>query len=189
MQNIDQLTLTPEDTILLIIDIQDRLAPVILGHQNIIAATQTLIQTANILTIPILVTEQYPRGLGQTVADIRASLADIATCRGYFSKLTFSALTDEVATIMVETGRKKVILAGMETHVCVFQTARALIETGYHVFLAQDAVGSRTQENRQNGLDLIRACGGVITNVETIVFDLLKIAGTPAFKEISKLIK
>nr|NLJ02104.1 isochorismatase family protein [Bacillota bacterium] len=106
-----------------------------------------------------------------------------------FAKNSFTAYTDEVKTALKELGRKKVLVVGMETHVCVFQTVRDLISDDYQVFVVKDAVASRTKVNFLNGLDLMQALGAVITNTETAVFDLLKVSGTPEFKVMSKLIK
>jgi len=189
MIEFDKLTVSANDSILLIIDIQERLAPAIAHSESILEKTGILVQSAAVLGIPVLATEQYPKGLGPTVEPIQALFSQTASFLGVFAKIQFSALTPEVLAAIQATGRKKVVIAGMETHVCVFQTARALQTAGYQCFLAQDAVGSRTDANRDNGLDLIRTCGAVVTNVETLVFDWLKQAGTPVFKQLSKLIK
>ncbi len=189
MSQLHHLTLEANSAILLVIDIQERLAPAIHQSEAIISNASKLIQIAQALQMPVLATEQYPKGLGPTVPELQGLLNSTAQFAAVFTKLSFSALTPEVIAFLESAGRRQVIIAGMETHVCVFQTARALQNQGYQVFLAQDAVGSRAIENKQNGLDLIRACGATITNVETILFDLLKEAGTPAFKTLSKLIK
>ena len=185
----DQFTLNQEDTILLIIDVQDRLTPAIYDQASIISRTIVLLQAAAEMNMPVLLTEQYPRGLGATVTAIRELLAEHLPDAQNFEKLTFSACTPEFNAALAATGRKKVIIAGMETHVCVFQTTRQLLADGYQVFIARDAVSSRTQENRENGLQLMSAMGAIISNTETILLDLQKVAGTPQFKQISKLIK
>ena len=189
MIDFDKLTVSAGDSILMIIDIQERLAPAIAHNESILEKTGVLVQAAEAMGIPVLATEQYPKGLGPTIAPIQVLFSQMANFLGVFEKLQFSAVTPEVLAAIQATGRKKVVIAGMETHVCVFQTTRALQAAGYQCFLAQDAVGSRTDANRDNGLDLIRACGAVVTNVETLVFDWLKQAGTPVFKQISRLIK
>src|SRR5690606_37736710 len=106
-----------------------------------------------------------------------------------FEKITFSGLTPEVAQALEQTNRKKIIVTGIETHVCVYQTVRDLLKEGYQVFVAEDGVCSRSKANWRNGLSLMAAMGAVITNTETVFFDLMKQAGTPLFKELSKLIK
>ena len=189
MTDLEKLTVSADDTILLVIDIQERLAPAIAHSEALIEKTGILLQAAAALGLPVLATEQYPKGLGPTIEPLRSLFSQTASYIGTFEKIQFSALTPEVHAAIEATGRKKVVIAGMETHVCVFQTARALQASGFQCFLAADAVGSRTDANRANGIDLIRACGAVVTNVETLVFDWLKQAGTPLFKQISKLIK
>jgi len=189
MTDFDLLTVSSNDSILLVIDIQERLAPAIAHSGPILEKTAILIQVASALGIPVLATEQYPKGLGTTVEPIKTLLSQAEDFLGIFEKIQFSALTSEVLAVLQVSGRRKVVVAGMEAHVCVFQTARDLQAAGFQCFLAQDAVGSRTDANRDNGLDLIRACGAVVTNVETVAFDWLKQAGTPVFKQVSKLIK
>ncbi|NTW06133.1 MAG: isochorismatase family protein [Peptococcaceae bacterium] len=152
--------------------------------QEVIDRTNILLETARTLTIPVLATEQYPRGLGTTIADILLG-PEIHP----YEKLTFTGCTQEVIMALENIGRKKVIVAGMETHVCVFQTVRDLLSLGYQVFVVRDAVCSRSRENYLNGLALMKDMGAVITNSETVVFDLMKEAGTAEFKILSKLIK
>lgn len=177
--------LDKSEAVLLIIDIQERLAPVINKADEVIKNTNVLIAMAKEMEIPILVTEQYPKGLGCTVKEISDNLEDGSK----FEKNTFTGCTIEVASALKETGRKKVIITGMETHVCVFQTVRDLLTSGYQVFVVADGVSSRTVENFKNGLDLMKEMGAVISNTETILFDLLKESGTPEFRTLSKLIK
>lgn len=187
--HLDRFAVRAEDTILLVIDIQERLVPAIDGGEQVVARAGTLIQAAGHLGLPILVTEQYPRGLGPTVRHLRDLLTAAPGVAGIFEKITFTACTDEVIASLTATGRRKVIITGMETHVCVFQTARHLLAQGFQVFVAEDAVSSRTTANKQNGLQLIAAMGGVISNMETLLFDLLRAGGTPQFKMVSKLVK
>jgi nicotinamidase-related amidase len=189
MPDLSALTVDREASLLLLIDIQEKLAPAIADHDSIIRSSAILLQAAAILNVPVLVTEQYPKGLGPTVPTLREALEQAPSALGVIEKMAFSACTPEVLSAIEATGRRKIVIAGMETHVCVFQTSRDLKAAGYEVFLAADAVGSRTHANRESGLALIRACGAVITNVETLLFDWLKVAGTPEFKQISKLIK
>lgn len=179
----DKFTLQVEDSLLLVIDIQDRLVAAMGQGAQVIERTGILLQVAKAMNIPVIVTEQYPKGLGRTVAELPIEGAKV------FEKITFSAYTAEVAEALREANRKKIIVTGMETHVCVFQTVRDLLQAGYQVFVVQDAVCSRRKMNFKNGIALMAAMGAVITNTETVFFDLMKKAGTPEFKELSKLIK
>ena len=181
----DKFTLEREEALLLVIDIQEKLMPVMKYADQVIAKTNTLIAVARRLEIPLMFTEQYPKGLGQTVPQVAENLEGATYCE----KMTFSACTPDLMERLTKAGTRKVIVTGMETHVCVFQTVRQLLQQGYQVFLPADAVCSRTKENWRNGLALMQAMGAVITNTETVFFDLMKLAGTPEFRELSKLIK
>jgi nicotinamidase-related amidase len=182
---LDKFTLTREEAVLLIIDIQERLVPAMPSAKQVIKNTNTLISIAEKLKIPIMVTEQYPKGLGKTVAEININLPTTPV----YEKKTFSGCTEEVVSALDQLKRKKIIVTGMETHICVLQTVRDLLKADYQVFVVGDAVCSRTKENYQNALSLINQMGGVVTNTETVFFDLIKEAATPLFRELSKLIK
>ncbi|MBM7866453.1 isochorismatase family protein [Heliobacterium gestii] len=182
----DKFRLDAGEAVLMVIDIQERLVPAIAQGQRVIDRTAILITVAERLGIPIIAIEMYPKGLGKTVAP----LADKLQAADRFEKVTFSALTEDVRSCLAAMeGRRKVIVAGMETHVCVFQSVRDLLRQDYLPFVAADAVGSRSTANNANGLDLMREMGAVITNVETIFFDLMQRAATPLFRELSPLIK
>lgn len=177
--------LNRNEAVLLIIDIQDRLVPVINKVNDVIKNTNVLIDMAKEMDIPILVTEQYPKGLGFTVQEILVNLED----SNIFEKNTFSGCTKEIFDALKRLGRKKIILTGVETHVCVYQTARDLLKAGYQVVVVADGVSSRTVENYNNGIGLMKDMGAVISNTETVLFDLLNESGTPQFRVLSKLIK
>lgn len=181
----DKFTLNREETVLLVIDIQEKLVPVMDYKDQVINNNKILISAAQQMDFPVVATEQYPKGLGQTVPE----LLKLIDKDNIFAKNSFTAYTDEVRDALKSLNKKKVLLTGMETHICVFQTARDLISDGYQVYLVKDAVASRTKNNFSNGLELIKSLGAAITNTETAVFDLLKISGTPEFKCMSKLIK
>lgn len=181
----EKYVLNRDDVCLLVIDIQERLLPAMLDQDRVIKNSKILLQGAKELGIPVVVTEQYPKGLGATVEDLKALLGDAKV----FSKNSFTAYTKEVKEELEGLNKKRIIILGMETHVCVYQTTRDLIKAGYYVHLAGDGVSSRTKENYLNGLDLMKELGAVINNTETIIFDLLEISGTPEFKVMSKLIK
>jgi nicotinamidase-related amidase len=138
------------------------------------------------MELPVLATEQYPRGLGSTVEEIKQDLPEKVVVS---EKISFDACTDEIRQALLASGRKQVIICGMETHVCVYQTVRRLLADGYEVFVAADAVGSRTVANKENALAMFRQMGAVVSNTETLIFDLLQVAGTPLFKQVSALIK
>ncbi len=181
----DKYVLIKEESILFVIDIQEKLVPVMKYGAQVIRNINTLITIARRLDIPVIATEQYPKGLGRTVPEISNNMDQSAV----FEKVSFSGCTREVNSAIESLGRNKIIIAGMETHVCVFQTVRSLLARSYQVFVVGDAVCSRTKENWLNGLSLMSSMGAVITNTETVFFDLMKEAGTPLFKELSRLIK
>jgi len=181
----DKYVLNREEAILLIIDIQEKLVPAMSCNDKVINNTKILIAGANQMDIPIIYTEQYPKGLGRTIEELEVEIEN----GQLFEKNSFTAFTNEVRDALKSNGKKKVIIAGMETHVCVYQTVRDLLASCYEVFVIKDAVASRTEMNYLNGLDLMASMGAVITNTETVIFDLLKISGTPEFKILSKMIK
>lgn len=181
----DKYYINKEDAVLVIIDIQERLVPVMNKKEGIIKNTNILVSMANTMDIPIVVTQQYTKGLGETVAEINGNLRDVKR----IEKIDFTACINETMDYLKEIDRKSIIVAGIEAHVCVLQTVRDLLAQGYNVFLVSDGVGSRTEENYKNALEMMRDMGAVISNTESILFDLLKKAGTPEFKELSRLIK
>ena len=181
----DKFNLTKEDAVLMIIDIQERLAVAMEYGENVIDNTDILITISKDLGIPVLATEQYPKGLGSTVEKLNPNLEEDSI----YEKIAFSGYIEQLTSGLKQTGRKKVVIVGMEAHVCVFQTVRDLLANDYQVFVVADAVCSRTKQNYKIALDLMDAMGAVITSTETVCFDLLKEAGTPLFKKISKLIK
>ncbi|MDD4324554.1 MAG: isochorismatase family protein [Eubacteriales bacterium] len=180
-----KFTLDRKDIFLFVIDIQDRLARVMEFKDQVIENNVTLLKTAKEMDFPVIATEQYPQGLGRTSPELLALMDE----GNIFSKNCFTAYSDELVEKLKTLGRKKVLLTGMETHICVFQTARDLINDGYEVFVVKDAVCSRSKENYLNGLDLIQSMGAVITNTETVLYDLMKVSGTAEFKKLSQLIK
>jgi nicotinamidase-related amidase len=145
-----------------------------------------LIELAKIQSIPLVVSEQYPRGLGQTVSEIRDALPVYLPVE----KLTFNCCDETVFMNALKTlNRKTVILTGMEAHICVLQTCVSLIEKGFNVHLVQDAICSRYKENWRVGIEFMRDAGAIVTCTETVLFQLLRVAGTEEFKVISKRIK
>ncbi|WP_242393792.1 hydrolase [Anaeromyxobacter oryzisoli] len=172
---------------ILIVDVQDRLTPAMPPDAlaRLVKYAKALIGAGKELGLPVLATEQYPKGLGRTLPELREPLPAAP-----IEKMHFSCGADPgFAAALEATGRKQVVIAGMEAHVCVFQTARDLVAMGYEVHVCADAVSSRTEEHRRVGLDLCREAGAVITTAETAIFDLLHQAGTAEFKKVAPLVK
>lgn len=181
----DKYTLNKEESLILVIDIQDRLKGAMEQGDRVVKNTKILLEASKLMDVPVLFTEQYPKGLGHTAEEILEVLGEVEV----FEKSSFTGCIDGVNSRLHDLGRKKIIIVGMETHVCVLQTCRDLISKGYTVHIAKDGVASRTRENYKNALGMMRDMGAVISNTETILFDLLKRAGTEEFKFISKMIK
>lgn len=180
------MLLDRDRSVLLVVDIQERLAPAIAGGEAVVARAAFLLEAAARLGVPVVASEQYPKGLGHTVPALRPLLEGAAV----FPKTAFSAARDpEIARHLRGLGRPQVVLTGMETHVCVLQTALGLKEAGYAVAVAADAVGSRHPERRLLGLERMRAEGVVIADSEMAAFEWLGEAGTPVFREVSRLIR
>ncbi len=176
---------------LLVVDIQDRLLPAMPDDiaADMIANTQKLIAAADRLGLPIVVSQQYPKGLGPTSQPITDALASVKGVHR-FDKLEFSAATAPgFLDIASRLGRDQWIVCGMETHVCVYQTARDLVARGWAAHVCADAVCSRARLNWEVALDLLRTVGAVVTSTEICIFDLLGKAGTEEFKALSKVIK
>jgi len=172
-------------TALLVVDIQERLMTAMesAACERMVRRSVALIAGARALGLPIAVTEQYPKGLGPTVAPVRDAVPNFSP----IEKVSFSCVSD--ALVAAFQGRRQILLCGAETHVCVFQTARDLAARGLTAFLCADAVLSRTEEDRRVGLELCRGEGAVVTCVEAALFDLLGRAGTPEFKAVSAAVK
>ena len=182
----DKFFLDTGNTVLVIIDIQERLAAVMKAREAVVNNCLHLIEIAKLYSVPVVVTEQYPKGLGHTVEEIRKALPDYKP----IEKLTFSCCDEKSFTDEIENFRgKTVVLAGMETHVCVLQTCIGLVRDGFSVHLVKDAVCSRSKENWKTALEFMRDAGAVVTCTEIVLFQLLKRAGTEEFKLISKRIR
>lgn len=181
--------LSRERAALLVVDIQERLAPAMPEEilAQVIRNTTILIEGAKRLGLPIVVSQQYPKGLGPTLAAIESALPPTAH---RFDKTEFSASPGLPAQLIgPKDGRDQWIIAGMETHICVYQTARGLVDRGLNPHVAIDAACSRSKLNWEIGRDLIAKAGATITSTETVLFELLGRAGSDDFKAISRLIK
>jgi nicotinamidase-related amidase len=178
--------LTPQNTALIVVDVQEKLMAAMQRRADMIAGVDKLLRAARALELPTLVTFQYLKGLGPLCAELAEAAAGLPT----FEKLTFSCCGDETFLRAVkELRRPRLILCGMETHVCVQQTTIDLMNAGYFVYVCADAVCSRRDLDRDVALARMRDCGAVITTVESAVFELLREAGTPAFKACLPLFK
>jgi nicotinamidase-related amidase len=177
--------LQKETTALLVIDVQERLMPVIHGQEQIFASVNKLLRGAEILGLETIITEQYPKGLGNTCKEV-----EIGENKTLIEKVCFSCMQSEPVTEQLKlTNKKSLIICGVESHICVLKTTLDALKQGYEVHVVADAVSSRTAENKQIALDRMRQAGAFITSVEMVLFMLLDKAGTDEFKAISKLIK
>ncbi|MFH1031325.1 MAG: hydrolase [Chloroflexota bacterium] len=178
--------LSIEKTALLLIDIQDRLTRVISDKESLVANLQKLIKSVKVLGLPVLLTEQYPRGLGPTIPEVASLLPDIKSV----VKMSFSCCGDGgFIRELKSLKREQVLVAGIETHVCVYQTVADLLNDGYEAQVVADCVSSRTRENKAIALDRMKDIGAGITSVEMAVFELLRTAESKQFKDISQIIK
>ena len=182
--------LTREEAVLIVVDVQERLVPAIDKelYARSVKNFKIVIETAGTLGLPILLTEQYPKGLGPTVPAVLQALEGKSYER--VEKVTFSCGRDETFLAAVtKTGRRQVVLIGMEAHVCVYQTSLDLQDAGYEVFVLDDAVSSRYRHNYESGIAALRDARIVVLSTEAAVFQLLKVAVTPEFKKISSLLR
>ncbi|KYG08350.1 hydrolase [Sorangium cellulosum] len=182
--------LEPSASAVIVVDVQEKLAAAMPAPQMdaLTRAATLLIEAARRLGAHVLATEQYPAGLGRTVAPLAEKLAQAGA--PVIPKMAFSACDAlEFERAFGERAPRTAIVVGMEAHVCVFQTVRELAARGVAVHVPLDGVASRRDDHRLAGLDLCRAAGATITTAETVVFDWLKVAGTDDFKHLSKLIR
>ncbi len=187
--HVPPLTRSPElmgrnDTALLVIDAQQRLMPQILEQARIVWNIGRLIDGARILGLEVMATEQYPRGLGPTVPELAERLGTIP------SKLAFSCgQCGHLFSRLADAGRHKILLAGVEAHVCVMQSVLDLMHEGFRVYVAVDAIGSRSVLDYQTALRRMESSGATLTTTEAALFEWCEVAGTPEFKEISALVR
>lgn len=184
--NFDTKTYDNKDnTLLLVIDLQEKLMPAIYESDRIIKNSACLLKVFKMYGIKKIATEQYPKGLGQSVDEIKENLDD----EHIFSKTSFDAITDEVSSYLKENKITNVIITGAETHICVYQTVRRLLFEGYKVFVVEDAVSSFNKEQKDLGLKSMSDMGASLVNTEMLMFDLASDAKDENFKEISKMVK
>jgi nicotinamidase-related amidase len=180
--------LEPEQCALIVIDIQDKLLPPIWEKERLVRNAQLLIRLAGILDIPTLMTTQYSKGLGNTVPEVASLLPETPSV----DKLMFSCFGSDVFCSLIKRlpgQRTTALLCGMETHICVMQTALGALREGYLVHVAADAVSSRTELNWRIGLERMRAAGAILSSTEMMIYELLRSSGAPAFKELLPYLK
>ena len=176
-----------EDSLVLIIDIQEKLLNATFNKNLLEKKAEIITKSANILNIPIIITEQYPKGLGSTIDCIKNSTNNSTK---YYEKTSFSALDDaNLAEEIKKENKKQIIIFGIETHICVNQTVTALIKAGYEVHVISDACGSRSEMEYSAGLSRMKDNGAHIITTEIALFEWLKSAKHEKFKEIQNLIK
>jgi len=178
--------LEKEKTGLLIIDVQEKLMQVMGQRQRVADNIKKLVLLSKLFDFPVILTEQYPKWLGPTLPEVEESLPAYEP----ISKLHFNCCDVDAFNHRLDSeDLRNVIVTGVESHICVFQTCVSILERGYRVHVPQDAVNSRTDENWRVGLDLMKQAGAVITSTETVIYQILKKAGTKEFKQMLKVIK
>jgi nicotinamidase-related amidase len=175
--------LTAESAVLLLIDLQDRLMPAIYDGEIVVARAARLAEAARLLDVPIRATEQYPAGLGSTVPPLAEYPQSV------LAKTTFSATADPGFPALLPAGVSEIVVAGVEAHVCVLQTVLGLLPSGRHVLLVADAVGSRDPVDRAAAIDRARQHGAEVVTSEMVLFEWLRDAQHPKFREVQKLLK
>jgi nicotinamidase-related amidase len=182
--------LNPKETVLMIVDVQEKLAVAMPSEamERLVKNTELLLEAAKLLGVRVIASEQYPKGLGPTIAPLLGRLT--AMSASPIEKLTFDACAEpRISKLLATSSPRAVVVVGMETHVCVFQTARELVRRGIATYVVSDAVASRREEHRHMGLALAERAGAIPTVAETVVFDWLEKAGNEPFKALSKLIR
>lgn len=176
-----------ENSLLVIVDVQGKLMNVMSNSEKCLAKVRLLANALTLMNVPVIVTEQYPKGLGATVDAVREVLGENTP---FIEKSAFSCCgADEFNNKIIEADRKNIILCGVESHVCVLQTAVALLNKGYDVTLAADAASSRCENDKELALSYLRHKGVSVLSTESIIFALLKDSKHPAFKAVSALLK
>ncbi len=181
--------LARDRSVLVVIDLQERLAPAIDGVEAVLANAKRLMLAAERLGVPILVTEQYPAGLGHTVADLQDALKPARL----LEKTTFGALgeptVEETCQELAQAGRDEFIILGTETHVCVLQTAMQILSRGWRLAMIEDACGSRRAADKSAGLERLQSAGAARVTTEMVLFEWLECAATPEFRDLLPLIR
>jgi len=178
--------LDTDNTGLLVVDVQEKLMQVMGRRQQVTDNIVKLLHLSQLYKHPIILTEQYPKWLGPTLPEIAAPIPTYEPIR----KMHFDCCDEDAFIERLESeGLKNIIITGVEAHICIFQTCVSILERGYAVHVPRDAVDSRTNENLHVGLELMNKAGALITSTETIIYQILKKAGTNEFKKMLKLMK
>ena len=180
---------TRDEAILVVIDVQERLAVHVHDEKLVQSNVARLVRGSHVLGVPALLTEQYPRGIGSTTEVVRLAFEETW---GFapIQKLSFSAVGVDAFDRAIEAARRRrIVMAGIETHVCIHQTAMDLLERGFDVTIVADAVSSRTERNRDLALRRLESAGAALSSTEMILFEMCVVSGTDEFRAISKLVK
>ena len=173
------------NAVLLVVDVQDRLLPVIHDNTVVVEACRRMVEAAKVMELPIVVTEQYPEGIGRTCQTLLQCLGETPL----YTKVRFSACVEPVVEKLAELARPNVIVVGIEAHICVLQTTLDLLRMGYTPYLCADAIGSRRPHDRDTAIARLREAGAIITTTESVTLETLGQASTESFKRILKIIK
>jgi nicotinamidase-related amidase len=179
------MRLSSSTSALCVVDLQERLLPTIPTGPQVVEESSRLLDAAALLGVPVLATEQYPKGLGPTVAPIASRLATTAKTE----KLSFSCCGSDAFRDCIPAAVEAIVLCGLETHVCIAQTALDLLESGLSVFLAVDAIGSRHALDHEIALRRLESAGAVLSTTEAILFEWCRSSANPAFRELRTLLK
>jgi len=179
--------LDADDALLFVIDIQAKLLPAIHEADAVVDACRLMIRAAGVFDMPIVLTEQYRKGLGPTVPGIAELLEPVGVQP--IDKVLFSGYTPEVRDALQAAGRSRIVVIGIESHVCVQQTVLDLLRVDYKVWVCADAVGSRRPIDREMALHRMRQAGALVTTAESAIFELTRQAGTDRFKQILEIVK
>lgn len=176
----------PNDCLLFLIDVQEKLIPTIFQHEQLVQNIELLLKGCQVCDLPQYTFEQYPKGLGKTVEPLKNFIQESQL----YEKTKFSAAqVPEAMDQLKASGKSQIIIAGIESHVCVFQTVEELIEQGYEVFIPHETTSSRSEKNREVALKRMEQLGASITCIESVFFELLRDSRAPQFKELSALIR
>lgn len=178
--------LTTQESVLALIDVQERLANVVHDKERLLDAVERLVRGIRVLDVPVIWVEQNRRGLGPTVSRVAAALDGLQP----IEKMSFDCCgSDRFLSALAACGRRQVLLAGIEAHICVYQTAAGLLARGHGVHVVADAVSSRAAENRELALARLRDLGAAVTSVEMALYELLRVAEGERFKAILQIVK
>lgn len=180
------MLIKPDQSCLIVIDVQERLVPAMQAPARVIRNTRTLMTAAKKLGVPMLLTEQYPKGLGRIVPELQ----ELSKAGRVIEKIHFDCMNEKpFAEAFRALGRRQAVIVGMEAHICVMQTGVDLMEQGYEIFVVTDATSSRSPESEKACLDRLGAAGAGIVTTEMVVYEWLGRAGTPEFRELLAMIK